>query len=567
VEGYLPPPAFRATQKYGLGGIMMGELPSNSESRSAHVAGTESAASLHGVRVTGSLSPDAQVVLSEEALEFVSRLARRFALRRDRILGERAAFADQVRRGRPLLPPPETRPIRESEWTVVPPAPGLETRWVEILGAPDTKTIVAGLNSKANVFVADFEDLLSPTWQGAVGGQLNLARAVRRTIEYVGSNGDRYRLARAPATLMVRPRGWHLLETHVTVDDCPIPAALFDFGLYVFHNGRELVRTGTGPYFYLPKLEHYPEAVLWQEVFATTERDLGLSPGTIRATAAIETLAATFEMDEILFALRRHSAGLGFGRPGYEFSFLKQFRYESAPTSSWGSEADGSSVLLLGPTRRLVQTCRRRGAPALSATPIHLLDLESGGPGHPEIGRELADKVRAAREGFDGTWVVHPASVLAVREFFTARRASRPAAELPTSRAEPEGSAWATPTGARSLGNVRSAVRASLRYLEARLRGVGSVVVDHRVEDASSVEISRTLLWTWVHLGRATEDGDLVSASIVREILGEETAALLGEAGENVGRGREIGRASRLLERLATDREFPEFLSLVASPD
>ena len=520
------------------------------------------------VRINRPVPREAESLFSREATEFLVRLARGFGPRRKELLAERTRLSEEVRRGAALGAPPEAQAIRESDWTVAAPAPGLETRFVELLGVPEARTLVRGLNSNADVFVADFEDLLSPTWGAVLRGHANLVQAVRRSLEYGTPNGDGFRIKRDPATLMVRPRGWHLVEPHALVDGEPIPAPLFDFGLYAFHNARDLVRTGTGPYLYLPKLEHYAEAALWQEIFEATERDLDLRVGTIRASAVIETLPATVQMDEILFQLRTHSAGLGFGYPGYTFSFLKQFRGESVGSPPDLSGFGGDAPFAAGTSRRLVLTCRRRKAPAISASHAYLLDLESGGPGHPEVGRELADKVRAAREGYDGTWVVHPGAVPAVREFFSTRRLvgepPDPSSALPK---EPGAGSTVIPGGALAFRTVRAAVRSSLRYLEARLRGVGTVVVDQRVEDASTVEISRTLLWTWVHENHPTEAGGTVSAAIVREILGEEIATLLREAGSDPVRTEAVGRASVLLDQLATDREFPEYLSLVAVPE
>jgi malate synthase len=550
---------------------MMGELPSDPSwagptgppvPESRKKAGGE-------MRLAKSSAAESETIFAPAALEFLARLARRFGPRREALLAERTQFSESLRRGAALRAPAESWAIRDSDWRVAPPPPGLETRWVELLGAPEARTIVQGLNSKANVFVADFEDLLSPTWDAIVRGHLNLTRAVQRSLEYSAPNGDRFRIARQPATIMVRPRGWHLVELHALVDGQPIPAPLFDFGVYVFHNARDLLRTGTGPYFYLSKLEHYPEAALWEEVFEFAEGELDLRRGTIRATAAIETVPAVVEMDEILFAMRAHSAGLGFGLPGYAFSFLKQIRNETprAPPTDWTTLGVGSPFAASS-SHQLLAMCRRRGAQAISSTPVYLLGLEHGGPGDPEVGRELAEKVRAAHEGYDGTWAVHPGAVPAVREFFRTRRPSA-GGTGPAASATPERSSGPDAVDAATVtfNAVRSAVRASLRYFEARLRGVGTVIVDHRVEDASTVEISRTLLWTWVHGNQPTSTGGTVSAALVREILGEEIDVLLLETAGDAARTETVGRASVLVDQLATDRSFPEYLSLLAVPD
>lgn len=513
-------------------------------------------------------SPDAEFLFSSEAMEFLALLVRQFEPRRRRLMAERRAFSDQLRQGRTLEPPGETRSLRESDWTVPPPPAGLEHRWVEVVGPPDARAIVEGMNSRANAFVADFEDLHSPTWPKTVAGQVNLAWAARRSIEYTNSGGSRFRLARLTATLVVRPRGWHLLETHASVDGEPVSAALFDFGLYAFHNARALVNDGAGVYLCLPKLEHYAEASLWNDVFLHAEHALHLPVGAIRASATIETWPATVEMDEILFSLRAHGAGLGFAGPGCAFSYLKQYRNDAALLPSDRSAVDRESSFAFRISRRLVRTCHRRGAAAVEESPFHLLDIETGGPRRPEVGRELADKVRAARAGFDGTWVVDPVAVPAVQEFFAGRRNSRSTESDPGSDPEAIGVCGLPfPEVPVTMETLRSTVRASLRYLDARLRGVGSVVVDQRVEDLSTVEVSRTLLWTWIRFSRPTNFGGPVSASVVREILGEETMVLLEEAGGDSARGRAIDQATRYLDQLVTDREFCDYLSWVATPE
>ncbi|MCI4330374.1 MAG: hypothetical protein L3K19_00805 [Thermoplasmata archaeon] len=513
------------------------------------------------IRLPAGVGLATEPILTPEALEFLATMARRFRPRCARLLWERKVLAD-LREPSGSGPTAEGRAIREADWTVPPAPPGLETRQVEIVGEPAARAIVRGLNSKADVFVADFDDLHAPMWGVTLHGQWNLARAVRRSLEYLAHHGERFRVVSRPATIMVRPRAWHVAEPGLTVDDRPVPAGLFDAGLYLFHNARELVRCGTGPYFYLSKLEHYPEAALWDEVFTFAEGSLGLARGTVRATAVIETVTAASEMDEILFALRPHSAGLAFHQLGLTFSQLKR------SARSLGSPEPGDPVFsggaeFLGDTaRRVVRTSHRRGAPALNASPVHLLDLEIGGPSRPEIASELAEKVRDVRTGFDGCWVGNPAAVPVVRKFFEARSSAVALAISSGVSGDPVAGDYERVGSLVAPGfTPRTAVRASLRFLEARYRGAGSVVVDHVLQSESNVEVARTRLWLWTHPGSISGSTDPDRAAELRVILGEERAELRQEAATDPSRLLGVDSAARAVDRLTLGAEIVEYLT------
>ena len=518
----------------------------------------------HGVEFRGTLA-GAEDVLSRDAVEFVAQCVRRFRGPREELLAYRARFQDAVRAGRTPDFLPETREIRESDWTVARPPPDLEDRRVEITGPVDRKMIIHALNSGARVYMADFEDAHSPTWRGTLQGQENLMDAVRRRIEFTDPDGRHLTLGPRVATLMVRPRGWHMVERHMWVDGAPVPASLFDFGLFFFHNARELLRRGTAPYFYLPKMEHHGEARLWDEVFRWAQETLGIRPGTLRATALIETLPAVFEMDEILWELRDHSAGLNCGRWDYIFSFVKTFAHDPARIFPDRALLTMDRPFLTAYSRLLIATCHRRGIHAMGgmAAQIPIKDDPEANARAMELVRR--DKVREVRAGHDGTWVAHPGLVAVATEVFDremptpnqiGRRPEGPPPGATELLAIPEGPV--TPEGAR--GNVRVA----LRYLEGWLRGQGAVAIDHRMEDAATVEIARSQLWQWVRWGQTLSDGRTLSPALFREFLESELSTLLGEREVRGGPDGPARRAAELLDEVVRDPRLPEFLTLRA---
>jgi malate synthase len=437
-------------------------------------------------------------------------------------------------------------------------------RRVEITGPVDRKMVINALNSGACVYMADFEDSHSPTWAGTIAGQANLIDAIRRRIEYHGPDGREYRLEPRTATLMVRPRGWHLDERHVEIDGHPISASLFDFVLYFHHNARELVARGTAPYFYLPKMEHYREARLWNEVFSASEEAAGLRPGTIRATALIETLPAAFQMEEILYELRDHSVGLNCGRWDYLFSFIKQYRDDSTAVFPDRSALSMETPFLSAYSRLLVQTCHRRGAHAMGGMAAQIPIRDDPRASETAMALVRKDKEREVRAGHDGTWVAHPGLVPVARAVFDA--GMRGPNQIGVARAEAAvepARLLELPRGPVTREGVRRNVRVAIRYLEAWFRGIGCVPIDHLMEDAATVEIARCQLWQWIHRRAVDDLGVLVDAPRVRTFLESEGAALRREL-EADASASSLERATRLLDRVVTAPDLEEFITVPA---
>jgi malate synthase len=474
-------------------------------------------------------------ILSDEAREFVADLHRRFAPRRDELIARRAERRAEVARDGRLDFLPETAEIRLTEWQV-PPAPAdLTDRRVEITGPTERKMAINALNSGAKVWLADLEDANTPHWSNVVGGQQNLYDAVRRTISL--DTGDKhYELGGGPyPTIVMRPRGWHLDERHLPVDGRPAVGALVDFGLYFFHNARELLERGSGPYFYLPKMESHLEARLWNDVFTHAQDVLGVPQGTIRATVLIETIPAAFEMDEILWELRPHASGLNAGRWDYLFSIIKYFR-DAGPAFVL---PDRASVSMTAPfmrayTELLVATCHRRGAFAMGGMAAFIPSRRDPSVNEVALAKVREDKEREAGDGFDGSWVAHPDLVPVCREVFDTVLGDRPN-QLDRQRTDVVVTAdklldvAATP-GAVTEAGLRSNVSVALQYIEAWLHGNGAVAINNLMEDAATAEISRSQIWQWVHQGVRLEDGTPITADLVRRI-GDEELARLG-AGE-----------------------------------
>ena len=517
------------------------------------------------LRVRPTDVPRSSEVLTREALNFVRSLHDRFEPTRRALLRKRGALRSRIRAGKPPQFPEETRSLREDEWRVRPPPPDLRDRRVEITGPVDRKMVINALNSGARVYMADFEDSHSPVWAATIAGQVNLIDAVRRRIEYVGPDGKQYRLRPRTATLMVRPRGWHLEERGLEVDGHPISGSLFDFGLYFFHNARELVARGTGPYFYVPKLEHYLEARLWSDVIRASEEELGLRPGSARVTALIETLPAAFQMEEILYELRENSAGLNCGRWDYLFSVIKQYRDVPGVIFPDRSALTMGTPFLSAYSRLLVQTCHRRGAHAMGgmAAQIPVRDDPRANARAMELVR--LDKEREVRAGHDGTWVAHPGLVaLATRVFDRGMKgANQIAVVRPEAPVAPE-ELVELPRGPVTEEGVQRDARVAIRYLEAWLRGVGCVPIDHLMEDAATVEIARSQLWQWVHHGATTDSGARVTPALFRHLLASEVDALRGEADPP---SPTLDTAARLLRAAVVAPSLEEFITVLAYPE
>jgi malate synthase len=532
-----------------------------------------------GMELRGPLGERHREVLTPAALAFVAQLHREWGSRRRALLARRVERQAAFDAGE--LPGflPETAAVRESAWTVAPIPKDLEDRRVEITGPVERKMIINALNSGARVFMADFEDSCSPTWSNLIEGQINLCDAVRGTISYRKPDGRSYQLAKRTATLMVRPRGWHLPEKHVLVDGQPISGSLFDFGLFFFHNARSVLEKGSGPYFYLPKLESHLEARLWNDVFLMAQELLGLLRGTIRATVLIETLPAAFEMDEILWELREHSAGLNCGRWDYIFSFIKKLRSQPGFVLPDRGEVTMATHFLRSYSRLAIRTCHRRGIHAIGGMAAQIPVKDDPEANAHALAKVRADKERESQDGHDGTWVAHPALVPLATEIFDARMPSpnqiaRARADLGPSAAPfaapgPEivvtrDDLLRVPPGAITERGLRHDIDVGIQYLESWLGGAGCVPIYNLMEDAATAEISRAQVWQWVRHASQLADGRTVDAALVRELIPEELekiAALVG--GERFAVGR-YPLAARLFEELATDETLAEFLTLGA---
>jgi malate synthase len=517
-----------------------------------------------GVELRRGPVPGSERVLTEAALAFVADLQRRFGPVRLELLRrreERQAELDAGTRPDLLVP---TRDVRAADWSVAPAPPDLDDRRVEITGPAEPKMMINALNSGARVFMADLEDALSPTWANVIGGQAALIDAVRRELTFESPDGKAYRLADRTATLLVRPRGWHLVESGLLVDGAPVSASLFDFGLYLFHNGAESLRRGSGPYFYLAKLESHAEARLWNDVFVHAQAALGIPRGSIRATVLIETILAAFEMDEILHELREHAAGLNAGRWDYLFSGIKKLRAWPALAVPDRAQLTMTVPFMRAYTELLVRTCHRRGAHAIGGMAAFIPNRRDPAVTEIALAKVRDDKERESSDGFDGTWVAHPDLVPIATEVFDRVLGARPHQKM-RRRDEVEVSAvqlldLRVPGGVVTEVGVRANVRVALAYFDSWLRGNGAAAIDNLMEDAATAEIARSQLWHWRTRGTMLVDGRTVDAAFYGRVRDEELARL-GGAGE----GR-LADATALLDRLVLDDVFTEFLTTRAYP-
>jgi malate synthase len=524
-----------------------------------------------GVEVRAPVEGRVAEVMTEQALEFLAGLHREFEGTREELLRLRQERQERIRGGEMPEFLEETRKVREDDgWKVAPPPSDLTDRRVEITGPTDRKMMINALNSGASVFMADFEDANSPSWENMVGGQANLIDAVGRSIEYTSEEGKEYRLADAVATLVVRPRGWHLPEKHVVIDGTPIAGSLFDFGLYFFHNARSLRESrdapARGPYFYLPKLESHLEARLWNDVFVHAQDALGIPRGTIRATVLIETILAAFEMEEILFELRDHSAGLNAGRWDYIFSLIKKF-----PDRKDLVMPDRAQVTMTVPfmrvyTELLVKTCHRREAHAIGGMAAFIPSRKDPSINETALARVREDKVRESGDGFDGTWVAHPDLVDVARKPFDDVLGDRPhqvqrkrddvsvsAAELLDIR---------VPGGTITEKGLRGNVNVGVQYLSSWLRGNGAAAILDLMEDTATAEIARSQVWQWVRHGARLDDGRPIDRELVENVLEEELEAIRESVGTEAFEQARAKEARALFEDVALAEDFVEFLTL-----
>jgi malate synthase len=519
-----------------------------------------------GLTVAGALRERDHAVLTADCLAFVHDLGVTFGRRVAERLADRAAMQARYDSGdRPRFLP-ETKAIRETSWTIAPVPAELANRRVEITGPVDRKMIINALNSGASVFMADFEDSNAPTWANCLDGQANLIDAVRGTIAYDDrESGKSYRLGAKPAVLMVRPRGWHLVEKHVEVGGRPIPAAFFDFGVFAFHNAKVLIAKGSSPYFYLPKMQSHLEARLWNDIFIHTERSLGLPAGAIKATVLIETLPAAFEMDEILWELRDHAAGLNCGRWDYIFSFIKVHRNDGTRVLPDRSQITMDQGFLRAYAQLLIKTCHRRGAHAMGGMAAQIPIKGDPAANDAALAKVVADKRREAADGHDGTWVAHPGLVpVAAGVFDAAMTGPNQLDRLREDVAVGEGELLAVPRGTRTEAGLRWNLRVGVQYLEAWLRGIGCVPLYNLMEDAATAEISRTQVWQWLHHHAALDDGRPVDAALVRALLDSEMLAVRTGVGPARFDGGRFKDAIALFERLIFSPVFEEFLTVPA---
>jgi malate synthase len=518
-----------------------------------------------GIHIEADNKAGYESILTDEALQFIEQLERRFGPQRKELLQRRKERQEAIDRGELPRFLPETESIRKSDWVISPLPEDLKDRRVEITGPVDRKMIINALNSGAKVFMACFEDATSPTWSNIIQGQVNLRDAVEGTISFTNEQGKVYKLNDNPAVLVVRPRGLHLEEKHITVDSQPISASLVDFGLYFFHNARRLIEKGSGPYFYLPKLESHLEARWWNDVFLYAQKYMGLPRGTIKATVLIETIMAAFEMDEILYELKEHSAGLNCGRWDYIFSYLKKLRNQPDVLLP-----DRSQVTMTVPFMRTyslltIKTCHRRQAPAIGGMAAQIPVKGDEEKNRIAFEKVRLDKEREARDGHDGTWVAHPALVPVAMEVFN--KEMKEPNQIRTKRLEDlevtEEDLLEVPKGEITEQGVRLNIDVGIRYIAAWLSGRGAVPIHNLMEDAATAEISRAQLWQWIRHPKGTlNDGRKVTKELYQQWKEEELAKIRQEIGEEAYEKGRFEEASKLFDELILNDEFVDFLTI-----
>ena len=508
--------------------------------------------------------PDAEAILTPEALRFLTELHHRFDARRHELLDKRAERQKAIDAGQLPDSLPETASIRKADWKAAPIPKDLMDRRVEITGPVDRKMIINALNSGANVFMADFEDSNSPTWENVISGQANLRDAVRGDIRYKSPEGKEYALGPNPAVLLVRPRGWHLIERHLKVNDEPISGSLMDFGLYFFHNAKALIAKGTGPYFYLPKMQSHLEARLWNDVFLFAQEHAGVPRGTIRATVLIETILASFEMDEILYELREHSAGLNCGRWDYIFSFIKVFRNHKSFLLPDRSQVTMDRAFLKAYVELLIQTCHRREIHAMGGMAAQIPIKNDPAANESALDKVRQDKLREVKAGHDGTWVAHPGLVSIAKQIFDEHM--KTSNQIQVKREDVHITAadlLKVPHGEITEKGLRLNVDVGIQYLQSWLGGNGCVPIYNLMEDAATAEISRTQVWQWLHHGAQLSDGRKVTSQLVRETIASVLENLRAQLGSRYDASK-FEQAAKLFEQMMLSEELTDFLTLQA---
>jgi len=519
-----------------------------------------------GISIMAPISPEFQRILIPDALSFVAGLARKFESRRKELLARRQQVQADIDKG--ILPdfPSETEEIRKGAWKADPVPEDLQDRRVEITGPVERKMIINALNSGAQTFMADFEDSHSPTWEGTIQGQINLRDAVDGTIEITGKEGKAYRLNEKIATLIVRPRGWHLIEKHVLVDGEPISASIFDFGLYLYHNAKTLINKGSGPYFYLPKLESYLEARLWNDIFIASQNELVIPRGTIKATVLIETILAAFQMEEIIYELKEHMAGLNCGRWDYIFSYIKRFTKVPGYLFPDRSEITMTSPCMRSYSLLAIKTCHKRETHAIGG-----MAAQVPIKGQPEANERAFqkvrdDKTREAGDGHDGTWVAHPGLVPVALDIFNklmpkANQIGKKRNDIQVTRED----LLLAPQGRITETGLRTNINVGIQYMASWLSGNGCVAINHLMEDAATAEISRAQVWQWLHLpGGVLADGRKVDNTLFEEMVKDEVNRIRSQIGDQAFEKGNYAEATSLFKEIILQDEFEEFLTLKA---
>lgn len=523
-----------------------------------------------GIKVVGEHIDGQEAILTEQALEFVAGLHRNFASRRDELMVARSQHQQQVAESGRLDFLPETQSVREGDWKVAPAPADLTDRRCEMTGPTDRKMTINALNSGARVWLADMEDASTPHWDNVIAGQINLYDAIRKNIDFTADNGKRYELrtdARL-STIVTRPRGWHMADKNLLIDDAPSIGALVDFGLYFFHNAQELLDQGSGPYFYLPKLESHLEARLWNDIFVYAQDQLGIAQGSVRATVLIETIPAAFEMEEILYELRDHASGLNAGRWDYLFSIIKYFR-SSGPEFVLPDRATigMTTPFMTAYAQLLVATCHRRGAHAMGGMSAFIPSRTDEEVNKRAFAKVEEDKKREASQGFDGSWVAHPRFVQTCIEAFDAVLGDKPnqidTIPDPGSVTAADLLAFSTATGEITTAGLRSNVEVALRYIEAWIGGRGAVGIHNLMEDAATAEISRSQVWQWVQNDCSTADGTKITKDLILDVLDAEVAQIEASLPDSA-QGHDFALARQVFEQVALSEEFIDFLTVPA---
>lgn len=514
------------------------------------------------VTIRGESSTESQRILTPEAQDFLAKLHKKFNPQCLNLLNQRIDKQKKLDLGEnpSFLPEPAT--IRnDPHWKVASTPQDLQKRWVEITGPTDKKMLINAFNSGADVFMADFEDANSPTWKNMVEGQANLIDAIQGTLSFTSPEGKEYKLKDKRATLMIRPRGWHLHEKHFLVNGEPISASLFDFGVFFFHNAKALIKKGSGPYFYLPKLENHLEARLWNEVFIFSQEEIGIPLGTIRATVLLETILAAFEMEEILYELREHSAGLNAGRWDYIFSIIKKFHGRSNLLLPDREQITMTVPFMRAYTNLLIKTCHKRGAHAMGGMAAFIPSRKDTQINEIAIAKVREDKLRESQDGFDGTWVAHPDLVPIAYDIFEKVLNGKPN-QKEKLRQDVQVNAqelyhFVVPNGTITENGVKKAISVSLQYLSAWLSGSGAVAIFNLMEDAATAEICRAELWFWIHHPNAQlSDGRRINKELYTQFADEEMRQL--------PQSPKLQSARKLLDQFVLSEQFPEFLTLLA---